>query len=89
VNTADGTRVYITGSVYLDAAKANQMRRKGISGVVQEVVEHELGHLVGLSHVNDPTQIMYPRASTHVLTYQAGDLTGLAALGKGACTSEL
>ncbi len=89
VSTPDGTRVYVTGTVYLDAAKAIRMRRHGMSGVVQAVVEHELGHLVGLSHVNDATQIMFPRASTQVLSYQAGDLTGLAALGEGPCTSEV
>jgi hypothetical protein len=89
MSTADGTRFYVTGQVYLDAAKALQGRRQGTPGVVQAVIEHELGHLVGLSHVNDSTQIMYPRGSTHVLAYQAGDMTGLAALGKGLCTSEV
>lgn len=89
VSTRDGAHFYVTGQVYLDAAKARRMRHQGMPRVVQEVVEHELGHLVGLAHVNDSTQIMYPRASKHVLEYQAGDVTGLAALGRGACSADV
>jgi hypothetical protein len=83
IRIADGRSFYVSGEVYLDADKARRMQRNGSPGVVQAVVEHELGHLVGLAHVNDPEQIMYPRASTQVLEYQRGDLTGLSALGTG------
>ena len=89
VRTANGKRYYVTGQVYLDANWATQMHRDGSPGVVRAVVEHELGHLVGLSHANDPKQIMYPRASKNVLNYQSGDLTGLASLGKGNCTPDI
>jgi hypothetical protein len=37
---------------------------------------HELGHAIGLDHVTDPTQIMYPLLSGPN-TYGAGDLRGL------------
>lgn len=44
------------------------------------VTFHELGHSVGLGHV-DPatagTQIMNPTVSSNILTYQAGDRAGL------------
>ena len=46
---------------------------------------HEFGHLVGLDHVDDPTQLMYPSTSPAVSTFGGGDLAGLAALGSGAC----
>lgn len=41
---------------------------------------HELGHALGLSHVSDPTQLMYAYANGYD-TYQAGDLSGLRLLG--------
>ena len=46
------------------------------------VLKHELGHAAGLGHVNDTTQLMNP-----VLTredFAAGDLAGLARLGRPA-----
>jgi hypothetical protein len=84
-----GQFAYVTGVLYLDAAKAIQMRQHGNPGIVQAVIEHELGHLVGLAHVNDPQQVMFPRASGVVLEYGTGDRTGLAVLGRGGCTPDI
>jgi hypothetical protein len=39
--------------------------------------------------VDDPDQLMYPEARREVPDFAAGDLTGLAALGRGACVPEL
>jgi hypothetical protein len=52
-----------------------------------EAYLHELGHLVGLGHVNDPTQMMNPSIPSIAARYGAGDLTGLARLGSGSCLS--
>jgi predicted Zn-dependent protease len=48
-------------------------------------VMHELGHVVGLAHVDDPTELMYERNEGRS-DWGPGDLTGLEALGKGLCT---
>nr|WP_256127871.1 matrixin family metalloprotease [Arthrobacter sp. SDTb3-6] len=61
------------------------MSRPGGPALVQAVIEHEIGHVLGLGHVKDPSQLMYDRARPGVTTYAAGDLTGLARLGQGKC----
>ncbi|WP_240721531.1 matrixin family metalloprotease [Pseudarthrobacter sp. NamE5] len=52
------------------------------SALVRAVIMHELAHVVGLDHVNDPTQLMYEENSGQLGT---GDRTGLAMLGSGEC----
>lgn len=49
-----------------------------------EVLLHELGHAVGLGHVLDPTQVMYPQTTDSESAYGAGDRAGLVALGAAA-----
>ncbi len=53
------------------------------------ILLHELGHLMGLAHVDDSAQLMFPEARREVPDFAAGDLTGLAALGGGVCVPEL
>lgn len=48
------------------------------------VIMHEVGHVVGLDHVSDPRELMFPSA-TYVLGWGPGDLQGLAAAGAGPC----
>lgn len=54
------------------------------SWVLPQVLLHEIGHTMGLSHVQDKRQIMYPVQSYAIHGYQAGDLAGLREVGIGA-----
>ncbi len=95
-NSNTGPRsVYVTGIVYLDGPQLAQALREFATADqadigranVEAVVVHELGHLVGLQHVDDPTQIMNP--ATVATELGNGDRTGLAMLGRGRCVSRL
>lgn len=88
LTTADGF-AYVTGLAYLDAPQLTKLQSAPNGNArVRAVIEHELGHVVGLNHVTDPTQLMYPEEITQT-GYGAGDLRGLAYLGQGACHPEL
>ena len=39
---------------------------------------HEFGHLIGLDHTSDRTQIMFSEAQLNVRDYADGDLRGLS-----------
>jgi hypothetical protein len=86
----DGPKVFLTGSMSLDAPRLGELLR-GRNGraVVRSIVLHELGHVMGLAHVDDDQQLMYPETRGEVTEFAAGDLTGLAALGAGVCVPEL
>lgn len=90
VSRGSGPRVFVTGMIELNAKKLSDLllTQDGIR-LVHAVVLHELGHLVGLAHVADQTQLMFPESSYAVTDFQTGDLTGAAILGRGVCTSGL
>jgi hypothetical protein len=50
---------------------------------VGTVVQHELGHTVGLAHILDPFQLMSPMPI--VVDWGRGDRAGLEELGEGPC----
>jgi hypothetical protein len=77
-----------SGAVYLDAAALDAGAGPGGEAGWVAVLRHELGHLAGLDHVDDPGQLMNP-VTSDVRTFQAGDRTGLARLGRGACAPDL
>lgn len=88
--TVDGRAVYVTGEVTLDTAElAPLVESPNGTAVAIGVVTHELAHVVGLGHVDDPTQLMYPSTNLAVTAFSAGDRAGLAALGRGACAPDV
>jgi hypothetical protein len=69
--------------VHLDAARAWPAAGDDAHGTLASAVAHELGHVLGLDHAEDPDTLMHP--DTHRATPAAGDLLGLRSLyGGGA-----
>ena len=76
----------VSGFVVMNA-QHNRAYRSGFGpGATRgEVLLHELGHAVGLQHVRDRAQIMYPAAIARpAAAYGKGDLAGLRRVGRAA-----
>lgn len=81
--------VLVAGQVMLDApAMTEILTFQGGREHVKAIVIHELAHVVGLDHIDDPSQLMHEEntGQTHLAE---GDLAGLAKLGAGPCVPEL
>ena len=89
VRTRSGDRAFVTGVVNLDFAQMSAVGARGRYDETRAVVLHELGHLVGLDHVSDPVQVMFPSDGYLPSEYAMGDRAGLAALGRGACQPDI
>lgn len=76
---------YVTGQVVLSRDNLTEML-SGRNGYVEAraIVEHELGHVVGLAHVHDPDELMNPEY-IGLTGLGPGDRQGLAQLGSGPC----
>lgn len=82
--------VYVSGSVLLDGPDlADIVQSRGGRAVARGIIQHELGHLVGLDHVPDPTELMYAETVPDVVDFGTGDRQGLAELGTGRCFPEI
>jgi hypothetical protein len=76
----------VSGVVYLDAPDLALAAMRGTGyAVARTVMLHEIGHLLGLGHVDDPHAVMYPSSGV-IGAYTDGDLRGLAAAGSAACS---
>ena len=77
----------VSGQVALDVDALVPLMQSGRSDQVRAIVMHELGHVVGLDHVEDRSQLMYPR-NLGLTAFSRGDLEGLAQLGHGVCHTD-
>ncbi len=76
---------YVTGMVALDAEVFSRVdRQPGGFEQLRAIVMHELGHVVGLAHVHDPSELMYDDNLGRT-SFGPGDLEGLARLGAVDC----
>jgi hypothetical protein len=89
VATRSGDLAYVTGLVALEPNELNKATARYGESAARMIVMHELGHLMGLDHVADASQIMSPRASPLVTEYQPGDRAGLNALASGPCQPDV
>lgn len=81
----DGRLRFVTGGVTLDSDSFAALdERRGGPALERAIVLHELGHLVGLAHVTDQSELMYAD-NVGLLDYGPGDRAGLARLGAGPC----
>lgn len=84
--------VNVSGQIVLDAADLGP-RLDGSPGgrnAVRSVIQHELGHVMGLDHVTDPAQLMYAEGNdAQGLEWGNGDLAGLHQLGSGECFPDI
>ncbi len=75
---------YVSGQVALDAPQLGEILDRDGRAEVKAVVLHELGHLVGLAHTGDETQLMHAE-NVGRTDFGIGDRTGLKILGQGSC----
>jgi hypothetical protein len=75
-------RTYVTGQVALNTARDDL-----VAGFDDRATSwgstllHELAHLVGLGHVDDPDELMHVHPGDGPVAFGPGDLAGLAAVG--------
>ncbi|MDR6792899.1 hypothetical protein J2X12_001800 [Pseudarthrobacter oxydans] len=85
----DGPKAFVTGGLDLDAPQiADELLNPDGHLYARAVILHELSHVMGLDHVDDPTQLMYPEIGTPE-GLSAGDLNGLYELSKAQCRKDL
>ena len=75
-----GRLVYVTGVVVMNSG--HQLSPGfGAGRTWGKVILHELGHVVGLDHVDDPAEVMNPSLVSSPANWGVGDLAGLRRLG--------
>jgi hypothetical protein len=80
---SDGRQVLAAGEIVVNRLQ-NRLYQGGVGGLAVPLFEHELGHLAGLDHVPDASEVMFPEIG-HVRRLGPGDIRGLRLAGQGPC----
>ncbi len=83
------TQRYVTGQVVLDGPQLGELAA-GSAGLARArgVLLHELAHLMGLDHVEDRAELMYPSTTLLGVDFAEGDRRGLAAVSGRPCRTD-
>lgn len=85
----DGPKTFVTGSLELDAPQiSEELGQPDGKLYATAVILHELSHVMGLEHVEDHRQLMFPEIGTPE-GLAAGDLNGLYKLAGALCRKDL
>ncbi|WP_235780678.1 matrixin family metalloprotease [Sinomonas notoginsengisoli] len=79
----------VTGVVILDGPDLSAiLARQGGQAIAEAIILHEFGHVLGLGHVNESSELMAER-NTGQLDFGPGDRAGLAQLAAGTCRPDI
>lgn len=79
-----GRRYYVTGAIALDTDVFTAQQVESAPQIMEAIVVHELAHVVGLNHVDEPMELMAP-INNGQINLGPGDREGLARLGSLPC----
>ena len=85
---SNGRLTYVSGIIHLDAPAFREiLARPNGQDDAEAIIAHEVGHVLGLGHVDDAGQLMGARTSGQK-TFGDGDRRGLAILAGQPCQFE-
>jgi len=80
--------VSVSGAVTMNATWSQYILDAGFPAELWWVLAHEIGHVVGLDHVDDPDHLMHSKNNGYKETLGPGDIEGLAVAGSTPCLKE-